>query len=320
MSEENINIVVASDENYVPHLETLLVSIGETNADIKLINIYILDGGISDKFKENIIRLKEKYKNFAFTFCSMTETIIFELLGGLGISKDRSLSTFARVFIPEIIPDRKAIYFDVDGIVLSDLREFYQNDLSGFAIAGVSDSNPILRHRNVGLEDQNIYINAGVILWNLELCRKINFIQQCKDFIKEHDGKVDAMDQGTINGVLGSQGLIKVLHPKYNVFTSLYQLNRKEILQIYHLPDFYSDSQIQEAINNPVFVHFTPNMTTRPWVKHCKHPMKDEYWRFRSMTEFSEKNLQEDKRKIRLRFMGWIYRNMPAIYGLLFRF
>lgn len=217
--------------------------------------------------------------------------------------------------------DERAIYFDVDAIVLKDLREFYQIDLTDFAIAGVRDTNPIVRHRNVGLDDQYTYINAGVILWNLDICRKIGSIKQCKDFIKAHNGNVDAMDQGTINGVLGKQGLIKEIHPKYNTFTSLFQLNRDSVLRIYGLPDYYSNEEIEEAVADPVFVHFTPNMTTRPWVKHCKHPMKEEYWRFRSMTEFGEKQLESDTRSLKLRVLGWIYRNLPSsIYVSLINF
>lgn len=315
-----MNIVVASDENYVPHLETLLVSIGETNKAVDELKIHIFDGGISTKSKEMIQCLKLKYQNMCFLFYEMTEEIISNLLGGR-IGKDRSLSTYARLFIPEIIMDERAIYFDVDAIVLKDLREFYQIDLKDFAIAGVRDTNPIVRHRNVGLDDQDTYINAGVILWNLDICRKIGFIKQCKDFIKAHNGNVDAMDQGTINGVLGKQGLIKEIHPKYNTFTSLFQLNRDSVLRIYGLPDYYSNEEIEEAVADPVFVHFTPNMTTRPWVKHCKHPMKEEYWRFRSMTEFGEKQLESDTRSLKLRLLGWIYRSLPSsVYVLLTNF
>lgn len=315
-----MNIVVASDENYVPHLETLLVSIGETNKAVGELKIHIFDGGISTKSKETIQCLKLKYQNMSFMFYEMTEEIISNLLGG-EIGQDRSLSTYARLFIPEIIMDERAIYFDVDAIVLKDLREFYQIDLTNFAIAGVRDTNPIVRHRNVGLDDQDTYINAGVILWNLDICRKIGFIKQCKDFIKYHNGNVDAMDQGTINGVLGKQGLIKVIHPKYNTFTSLFQLNRDSVLRIYGLPDYYSNEEIEEAVADPVFVHFTPNMTTRPWVKHCKHPLKEEYWRFRSMTEFGEKQLESDTRSLKLRLLGWIYRSLPSsVYVLLTNF
>ncbi len=315
-----MNIVVASDENYVPHLETLLVSIGETNKAVDELKIHIFDGGISTKSKEMIQCLKLKYQNMCFLFYEMTEEIISNLLGGR-IGKDRSLSTYARLFIPEIIMDERAIYFDVDAIVLKDLREFYQIDLKDFARAGVRDTNPIVRHRNVGLDDQDTYINSGVILWNLDICRKIGFIKQCQDFIKAHNGNVDAMDQGTINGVLGKQGLIKEIHPKYNTFTSLFQLNRDSVLRIYGLPEYYSNEEIEEAVADPVFVHFTPNMTTRPWVKHCKHPMKEEYWRFRSMTEFGEKQLESDTRSLKLRVLGWIYRSLPSsVYVLLTNF
>ena len=90
-----------------------------------------------------------------------------------------------------------------------------------------------------------------MILWNLNICRQIDFVQKCKDFIKRRNGKIDAMDQGTINGVLGREQLIKVLHPKYNVFTSLFQLNSSQIKKIYGLSEYYSDKDIQEAIEHP---------------------------------------------------------------------
>ncbi len=315
-----MNIVVASDENYVPHLETLIVSIAETNKAIDELKIHIFDGGISTKSKKNIQCIKNKYKNMSFEFYEMTEEIISNLLGG-DIGRDRSLSTYARLFIPEIITDNRAIYFDVDAIVLKDLREFYQIDLENFAIAGVLDTNPIERHRSVGLDDRDTYINAGVILWNLEACRRIGFVKQCKEFIRNYNGNVDAMDQGTINGVLGRQGLIKEIHPKYNTLTSLFQLNRESILLIYGLVDYYSDEEIEEAIEDPVFIHFTPNMTTRPWVRNCTHPFKGRYWYFRSMTKFYKKQLEPDNRCLKLRILGWMYRNLPSsTYVLLTKY
>ncbi len=253
-------------------------------------------------------------------FYKMTEKIIADSLGGR-VAQDRSLTAFARIFIPEIITDEKAIYLDVDAVVLQDLSGLYQLDMEGFAIAGVRDTNPISRHRNVGLDDNEPYINAGMILWNLKKCREIRFIDQCKDFIRLYNGNVDAMDQGTINGVLGKANLIKVIHPKYNVLTSMFQLKHDDILKFYGLNEYYNDTELKEAIMDPVFVHFTPNMTTRPWIEHCKHPKKDEYWRFRSKTEFSKKELDPDNRSLKLRIMGFIYRNFPiSIFLVLVKF
>lgn len=308
-----MNIIVASDENYVPHLETLIISIGETNFKKEKILIHIFDGGISYESTQIIKELSKKYKNLLFKFYEMSEEKISSLIGG-EISRDRSLSTYARIFIPSIIKDERALYLDVDAIVLEDLQEFYSCDMENYAIAGVRDTNPISRHRNVGLKDNDIYINAGMILWNLKKCRELNIVEQFIKFIHMRKGKIDAMDQGTINGVLGSQNLIKVVSPKYNVITSLFQLKNKDILKIYNLPNYYSDEEIKEAIEKPVYVHYTPNMTTRPWVENCKHPLKNKYWYFREKGNFNLKILEKDKRNIKNRFLGFVYRNFTLIF------
>ena len=94
-SNKKINIVVASDENYVPHLETLIFSIVENNKDIDLILIHIFDGGIKPEAVASILSIKRSYENLDFKFYSMNEETISNLLGG-NVKKDRSLLTYAR--------------------------------------------------------------------------------------------------------------------------------------------------------------------------------------------------------------------------------
>lgn len=312
--DRSINIVVASDQNYAPHLETLIVSIGENNRNVESIRIHIMDNGLDESSRIFIECLTDKYRNIHFQFYELREDTINELLGGC-VENDRSLSTYARLFIPKMINSDRALYLDVDAIVCADLTDLYFTDMRKFAIAGVLDTNPISRHRNVGLKDNEPYICAGMILFNLKKCREINFTEQCISFVKRHNGNVDAMDQGTINGVCGCKGLIKIIHPKHDVLTSLYQLNSNQIKKVYSLQEYYSDKEIIEARKDPVFLHFTPNMTTRPWVEHCKHPLKEEYWRYRQLTEYSEKILQKDNRKLKMRILGFIYRNFPSLYA-----
>lgn len=314
-----MNIVVASDQNYVPHLETLIVSIAENNADVGEIKITVLDSGILEDSKENILRYSSLYPNLNFKFFPISENYIASRLGG-DVSKDRSLAAFARIFTPEILTkEDKAIYLDIDAIVVANLKNLYNTNISNYAIAGVRDINPIQRHKKVGLQKNDSYINSGMILWNLDYCREINFTQQCIDFVKERKGVVDAMDQGTINGVLGKQNLIKILPPKYNAFTALFQLNRNQIKKIYGLPSYYSDNEILEARTSPVFVHFTPNMTTRPWVENCKHPLKNVYWLYRSKTSYKKKILNKDKRCLKLKILGFCYRNCPSLYSTILK-
>lgn len=308
-----INVVVASDENYAPHLETLLVSIGENNKYEEQIQVSVFDGGLSEQTQKWIADLSGRYHNLRFAFIQMTDCDIRKRIGG-EISQDRSLVAYSRIFIPEIVDGEKAIYLDVDAIVESDLREFYEIDIAGYAIAGVRDSNPIRRHRSVGLSDSQPYINSGMILWNLEKCREINATEQLIRFVRDRNGQVDAMDQGTINGVLSKQGLIKVIHPKYNSITSLFQLNREWICKIYDLPEYYSDDELKDAKDKPIVIHFTPNMTTRPWEKNCAHPCREKYWKYRSLTQYPKKSLCKDKRSFKFRILGLVYQFFPQIY------
>ena len=81
----------------------------------------------------------------------MYEQQLLNMLGGC-VDQDRSLSAYARIFVPEIVDEDRALYFDVDAIVLEDLRELYNQDMKNCAIAGVMDTNPIKRHYNVGLK------------------------------------------------------------------------------------------------------------------------------------------------------------------------
>ncbi len=307
-----MNIVVASDDNYVPHLITLVASICENNKDCDLLNVYVLNNNISESRINAINALKEKYANLSFNFVLMTDEIIRAELGA-NVWQDRSLSAFARIFIPRIVEGDKALYLDVDGIAAGRLSEYYSTDLSGFAIAGVLDTNNISRHRAVGLSDDMPYINSGSILFNLNLCREIDFTKQCIDFINSKNGQVVAMDQGTINGVLSPQNLIKIISPENNVFTTLFELNSKQIKQIYGIRSYYSDEELAKARKSPVFVHFTSGLTTRPWEEHCKHPLREEYWKYRIIGEMGPKALSRDKRSGKQKIVCFMYRYMTGI-------
>ncbi len=246
------------------------------------------------------------------------KTIEKRLFGGQHINRDRSLATFSRLLIPELLPGyiSRCIYMDVDAIVLGDLQEMYSTDMEGYAIAGVLDTNPIRRHYAIGLDDWDKYINAGLILWNLDYSRKNNVVDRFADFIAKHNGNVDAMDQGTINGVLSKE--IKVLHPKSNALTSFFQMNSKIIKEMYGVRT-YSDAEIAEAVEHPIFVHFTPNFVSRPWIKGCRHPLASRYWQYRRMIDENGEP-QADGRPMKIKLLSTLFYTLPwPLYKLLLK-
>jgi lipopolysaccharide biosynthesis glycosyltransferase len=312
MENKIIDIVLSTDNNYIAHTATLVCSICENNS--ASVKIHILIYEVSCTNMDRLVSLKNTHKNLEIFFYPFNDRFILDRLGVL--RADRSLSAFARIFIPETLPSNihRAIYLDVDGLVLSSLDSLFNVEFDNYALAGVLDTNPISRHYAVGLTKDDIYINSGMFVMNIDFFRKNQLVEQLVDFIKSKEGRIDAMDQGTINGVLSRLNLIKVIEPKYNVLTAFFQLNAEQI-KLYYGCNTYQQHELDIAIKNPVFVHFTPNLTSRPWCKHCKHPLKNEYWYYRNLAKWPGK-IEKDRRSFKIRFLSLLFYYLPFRFFL----
>ena len=119
--EENINVLFASDENYVPFLLISIVSLLENEHNFKNVCIFVLDDDISDGNKERIENLVNRYS----ASVSFIKTKNIEKMGFNVLSLERnfelsSLTTYARLFISNLLPKDidKIIYMDCDSIIL----------------------------------------------------------------------------------------------------------------------------------------------------------------------------------------------------------
>lgn len=308
---DTIHIVVATDANYLIHTATLLQSIAD-NCHSPVV-MHVLESGIGDPGREMLSGVSY---SIACRFYQVDDTVIQQrLFNGGAIGGDRSLSSFARLMIPELLDAdiHRCLYMDVDAIVLSDLNSIYAIDLVGYAIAGVLDANPVRRHLSVGLSPADVYINSGMILWNLDYCRQHNVVDRFASFIAGYNGNVDAMDQGTLNGVLSKETFI--ISPSNNMLTAFFQLTAQEISHIYGVKT-YTQPDYEAGRKSPVFVHFTPNLTTRPWVKNCRHPLKNLYWKYRLKVDPAYR-LQRDTRPAKIKMLSWLFYNCKPIWRWL---
>lgn len=305
-NEDVYHIVIATDDNYAIHARTLIRSALANEPHPLYFHIISFDLS-----KENVDKFKALGSDrLLLSFISMSEKLLSErLFKREHLAGDRSLATYARLLIPEIIDSTisRCVYLDVDGIILNPMAPMFDLNLDHFAIAGVIDTNPIARHRAVGLNEGDVYINAGMLIWNLNFCRANKVVDRFAKFIQDRNGNVDAMDQGTINGVLSK--LIKPCPLYFNALTSFFQLTGKQ-LKILYGGDLRKESSIEQARKNPIFVHFTPNNTTRPWMKHCRHPLRELYWKYREDRSFAP--LQADNRSVKLRILSLLFYLLPV--------
>lgn len=301
-----MNIVYSSDENYAQHMCVSMVSVME-NAPNEEIAFYIFDNGIKSETKDILKEICETYGQTVcfIDFGEMAEHLVQQ------IDCPISISTYARLFVPEMLPGtcKRVIYLDCDTVVCKNIRSLWEVDLEKCYVGGVLDTLATANKTKIGLSSEDDYINAGVLLIDVEQLR-LNNIQQCfTDYIREKNGKVFYQDQGVINTVLNK--MKKVIAPRFNTMTPMLTSSYQRFIAQSGLESYYSEEEINDAVNNTVILHFTPEYVGRVWEKKCLHPRKQEYYRYLDLTPWKGKLLPTKKEPIKIRVLYWMERNLP---------
>lgn len=300
-------VVYSSDDNYAQHTGVSIVSLLENNKHFNDINIYIIDNSISKASKQKLIDITNNYKR-KIIFINFSE---YKDKLKLNMQWKIAISAYARLFISSMVSENieKILYFDCDTVIVNKIDELWNTDINEYYIAGVLDTVSSVTKEAVGISRRGKYINSGMLLINLKKWREDNIKDRFVKFIEEKNGSVTHHDQGVINGVLHKK--LKILKPSFNLMTVYYTMKREDMISYYGIDsNFYSEEEIQESLNNPVYIHFTPGFTTRPWVKGCNHPKKQVYLDYLYKTPWKDAKLENDKSKIRVRVINWIYRNL----------
>ena len=302
-----MNIVYSSDNNYAQHLCVSMVSLFENNIDAKELNIFIISNDISEESKSKLTKTAEKYyRQLTWVDFNPYKDKLF-----LDLEWDISISSYARLFLAEMLPDwcHRAIYLDCDTVVCSSLDTLFNKDMQCSAVAGVNDLVLDVFKEKVGLPPTQSYINAGLLLIDLDKWRKDNLTSLFLRFINDHNGKVTHHDQGTINGTLFDSCLL--LDPKYNVLTPYYTQKYNRMLKFYHISDYYSEEKIKAACDNPVIIHYTPEYIGRVWENGCTHPKRDIYKHYLEMTPWKGSIYISPTITVKQKLLFWIESKMP---------
>lgn len=284
---KELTVIYSCDDNYAQHTTISLISLCINNRDCK-INVYIINNNISSLNINLICKSLDKYE------CELhfVDFGKYEKQLELNMPWAISISSYARLFSTEILPDDidKVLYVDSDTIFCDKITDLFLTDISDYGVAGVLDLGKNISKRKIGLADDDLYINAGVMLINVAFWRKNNVLDVFLDYIKKNNGTVWHHDQGIINAVLRSK--IKLLPIKYNVMSPIFMLKYRQLRRIYQIDSIvYSETEVKNVKQCPVILHFTPAFTTRPWERHCKHPRKNEYKKYLNVSAWTESDM-----------------------------
>jgi lipopolysaccharide biosynthesis glycosyltransferase len=226
-SKDTITLVVVSDEHYMVLLATLVKSIEMNLGAGAGIDLWIIEDGVT-------AASREKMKASAGpAITSITWKNIHEVVKGVNLPNDRStypLNIYARLFIPYFLPARieKALYLDADMIVLANLGELWSTDITGKALAAVTDPRiltfdnhwgGILNYSQLGLPAKSKYFNTGVLLINTAMWRAQNITGRIIDMVNANIKYANYPDQYGLNIVLAGQWM--ELDARWNHFATM---------------------------------------------------------------------------------------------------
>lgn len=284
-----MNVLYTCDNNYVWLMGISAISMFENNKEIIDLDVYLIGENISDENKQILADIGEKY-NRRITVFDVPQLDIPDAL----VSARWPLSAFIRLYAGELLPDsfNKILYLDCDTIIYGSLSTLDNWDVSEKVFWGVKDCIGKEYKKNIGIEGNGLYVNAGVLLINLSKLRRISVKDKLASYMSKYEKLISFADQDVLNGAF--KGSIGVLPPQYDVMTIVATYSYEDIVRLRKPTNYYSEEEIINAVTNPILIHYTTNMlTVRPWFSNTNHPLSEKFRQYMSISPWSGRVLSE---------------------------
>tara|TARA_B100000575_G_C23134034_1_gene658373 strand:- start:902 stop:2539 length:1638 start_codon:yes stop_codon:yes gene_type:complete len=178
-----INICFCSDKNLTNYIPVVINSILEKNKENN-INIHYIHNITDNTILEDLENYINKFNNLKLF--KYYKTWDYNYNGLIHITS----ATMLRLFIPELINEKKIIYLDLDLIVNIDLLKLYniECNYTGLALKesiGCADNNINNNPTIININNKKSG-NCGVIVMDLDILKKNNFTNKCLEISKQY--------------------------------------------------------------------------------------------------------------------------------------
>jgi len=254
---KKINIFLCSNDKYMPGAHTLIISL-LSNSPNCFFNIFFLFTGKKREMIDLFNDYFEQY-NIKIFWLKLKNSLD---LSNFKIHAHLTVETYYRLLIAEYVPDniKKIIYIDSDMVVLKDISLLWKEKFSKniiFAVRaqwGDTIGKIISNHKEIGLDPNAIYFNAGLLLINLEKWRNENFSKKLIDYAENNQDYIEHEDQDILNVIFYKKWL--EVNPLWNYCVILPKNKNEEKWKPY--------------------IKFPPNIIhylgkKKPWLKNLRY-------------------------------------------------
>lgn len=281
-----MNILYTCDNNYVWLMGVSVISLFENNRDVVDITVYLLGENISEENKCILYNISAKYDR------KIVVTDVSKLKIPDSLVSDRwPMSAFTRLYAGDLLPIgvEKVLYLDCDTIIEGSISILENIEMKENIFMGVKDCVAKRYKRNIGISDYGVYLNAGVLLIDLNKLRKIDIKYVIDAYMNTYIRYISFADQDMLNGIFNKK--VGVLDSKFNVMTIDVEHSYEEIIKLRKPTNFYTKKELENAIKNPVIIHYTTNMlVVRPWHINTNHPLSKLFVKYKQLSPWRDKS------------------------------
>lgn len=286
-----MNIVYASNENYVKHMAASMISIFQQNRREKRLVVYVLSIGIKMESRERLEAMADTYHREI----RWIELENIRSLFPFGVdTRGFDISAMGRLFVGRLLPEniQRVLYLDCDTVAARPLGKLWRTDLKGKLVGAVMEPT-IYRvvKEEIGLGEQDPYINSGVLLIDLKRWRRQGAEEKLLGFFGGRGGSLFACDQDTINGAL--KGEILFLPPKYNFFTNYRYFSYRELMRYSKTYGMVGKAAFKAAKQCPVIIHYMGD--ERPWIAGNRNHYRKYYEQALALTPWAGEEKEKGK-------------------------
>jgi lipopolysaccharide biosynthesis glycosyltransferase len=211
-------IVIAADERYIDALPAFVSSLALHNPELAVPIACLVP---ADRHEYVLQRVQAV---FAGAGMEPEMHVVGYPTAGLRTRGYVTVTGYFRLLIPDILRAKRALYLDIDTLILSDLQPLLSIDLKGAPLGAVRDilnpylGSPLALRGDVLPPELAMrpYFNAGVLLMDLDLWRSEAIGRSAMSLIERNDARLRFMDQDALNLIVS--GNFTELDPAWNMY------------------------------------------------------------------------------------------------------
>ncbi len=278
---EAIVVACVADDAYAMPLAVTLASAAMHLSAGRILEIYVVDGGIEAANKQRIVQSLDPARA-SITWVPHARAG----LDGLPMWGRMSVHTYQRILAADLLPTTKtkAIWLDSDLVVRADLTSLWRLELGGAPLLAAQDmiapivSSPLglQAYRALGFEGHEKYFNAGVMLLDLDRWRRDGIAEKVMTYLRQYRGAVVLWDQDGLNAVL--RGRWGELDLRWNQNAAVCG---RSFFDAGHL----DPAAYRNVRDDPWIIHFSGHL--KPWHYPLESPAYASYFEYLDKTAWA---------------------------------